>query len=80
MNLQDYLLQFNVDIQKLKKKITIDSYWNQIIYDKYGKNIKIDLDQIKKNIVKKSIQKEYNLSEIVFNINLKKNLRKNSMI
>ena len=68
--LQDYLLQFNVDIQKLKKRMAIDSYWNQVIYDMYGKNIKIDLDQIKKNIVKKSIQKEFLLSEIVFNIDL----------
>ena len=68
--LQDYLLQFNVDIQKLKKRMAIDSYWNQVIYDMYGKNIKIDLDQIKKNIVKKSIQKEFLLSEIVFNIDI----------
>ncbi len=72
--LQDYLMKFNIKIQDLEKKITIDSYWNQLIYDLYNKNIKIDLDQIKKNILKNNMQKEFLLSEIVFSLDINENL------
>lgn len=71
--LEEYLLQFNIQIQKLKKRVSIDSYWNQIIYDIYKDKIKIDLNQIKKNILKDNIQKEFLLSEIVFNIEIEEN-------
>ncbi len=73
--LQKYLQEFNIDIKNLKKKLAIDNFWNQIIYDKYFKAIKIDIEKIKKNISKKSVQKEYQLSEIVFNLNLDENFK-----
>ena len=72
--LQEYLMQFNIKIQSLKKRIAIDSYWNQVIYDLYNKNIKIDLEQIKKNILENNMQKEFLLSEIVFNLDINENL------
>ena len=68
--LQEHLSQFDLNIQALKKRIAIDSFWNQVIYDLYNKNVKIDLEQIKKNILKNNIQKEFLLSEIVFGIDL----------
>ena len=68
--LQEYLLQFDISIQTLKKRMAIDSLWNQLIYEMYGKNIKIDLDQIKENILSNNIQKEFLLSEIVFNLDM----------
>ncbi len=71
--LKDYLLQFDIDIPMLKKRIAIESFWNQIIYDMYFKSIKINLDEIKKNILEKNTQKEYLLSEIVFNLNIEEN-------
>ena len=71
--LKEYLLQFNIEIQSLNKRMTIDSFWNQIIYDMYIQNVKIDLDQIKNNILKDNLQKEYLLSEIVFNLNIDEN-------
>ena len=52
----------------LKKKISISSVWNQFIYDKYAKNIKIDIEQIKRDILSDNKQNEYFLSEIVFNL------------
>ena len=70
--LKDYLLQFDIDIPMLKKRITIESFWNQIIYDMYFKSIKINLDEIKKNILKNT-QREYLLSEIVFDLNIEEN-------
>ena len=71
--LKNYLLQFNIEIQTLKKRIAVDTYWNQIIYDMYFQNVKIDLDQIKNNILKNNLQKEYLLSEIVFDLDIEEN-------
>ncbi len=71
--LKEYLLQFDISIQILKKRMAIDSFWNQVIYDMYNKNIKIDLDEIKKNILTDNIQKEFLLSEIVFNLDVQEN-------
>ena len=64
----DHLNQFNIDLKMLKKKISISSVWNQFIYDKYAKNIKIDIEQIKRDILSDNKQNEYFLSEIVFNL------------
>ena len=71
--LKEYLLQFDISIQTLKKRMAIDTFWNQVIYDLYGKNIKIDLDQIKRNILQDNLQKEFLLSEIVFNLDMQEN-------
>jgi peptidyl-prolyl cis-trans isomerase SurA len=55
-------------LRKLKRKINIELYWNELIYNKYNKLVKIDenllLEKIK-NAVNEE-QKEYNLLEIVF--------------
>ena len=64
----DHLNQFNVDIKFLRKKISISSVWNQYIYDRYVQNIKIDINQIKKDILSDNKQNEFFLSEIVFNL------------
>ena len=65
----NYLMNFNVSIDYLKKKILIENEWKSLIYAKYIDSIKINkvklnekLDSISKN---KSLL-EYNLSEIVF--------------
>ena len=74
--LEEYLLQFNIEIRKLKKRISIESYWNQVIYDIYKEKVKIDLNQIKKNILENNKQKEFLLSEIVFNIEIDEDFEK----
>ena len=70
----DHLNQFNVDLKTLRKKISISSVWNQFIYDRYSQNIKIDIEQIKKDILSNNKQNEYFLSEIVFNLEKNENL------
>ena len=70
----DHLNQFNVDIDFFRKKISISSVWNQFIYDRYSQNIKIDVNQIKKNILSNNKQNEYFLSEIVFDLEKNENL------
>ena len=69
-----HLKKFDIEKKFLRKKISINSFWNQLIYDKFYQSVKIDLDEIKKNITQDDKQIEYNLSEIVFNINNNENL------
>jgi len=61
-----FLIQNKLDLNDIKKKITIDLYWNRYIYLKYKDNIKIDINNIKQKLSKKKIQKEYLISEILF--------------
>lgn len=59
----------NIDIKFIREKISIDSFWKSFIYEKFHKNVKIDVSQIKKNLSNKEKQSEYMLSEIVFTLN-----------
>ena len=52
----------------VKEKIIIETLWNKLIFEKFSKNVKIDQNEIKNIINKKKTQKEYLLSEIVFDI------------
>ena len=83
---QNYLKKYNVRKPELiRNKMTINAIWNQFIYDKYSKNIKIDKNKLKQDIQKNESQTEYLLSEIVFNlkekqtINEKFNIIKNAI-
>jgi len=69
-----HLKKFDIKKKFLRKKISINSFWNQLIYDKFYQSVKIDLDEIKKNLVQDDKQIEYNLSEIVFNLDNNENL------
>ena len=50
--------------------------WNDLIVSKFLKDIKIDKEEIKKDIIKNNKQKEFLLSEIVFNIKDKEKIDK----
>lgn len=63
-----YLKNFGIKPDFIRNKMTINAIWNQFIYDKYSKNIKIDYDKLKDDILKNENQNEYLLSEIVFNL------------
>ena len=55
-------------IETILDKIKTEILWNQLILNKFSKNLKIDKIKIKNNILKNNIQKKYLLSEIVFNL------------
>lgn len=74
--LGQHLNKFNLDIQKIEKKIHINALWNQIIYDKFSSNVKIDVDKLKKEILNNTKQTEFLLSELVFNLEINENLEK----
>ena len=75
-NFKNYLENNSVSFENLKNKIAIDSLWNEIIFFKFQKKIKIDRDNLRKQITKKKDKeiKSYLLSEIVFNVDEKLNL------
>ena len=69
-NFINYLDQYNITIEFVKNKISIDVIWNDLIFSKFSKKVKIDANKIRENL-KKNISKnskEYLLSEIIFDI------------
>ncbi len=69
--INDYEVFFkneNLNPEFVKEKIIIETLWNKLIFDKFSKNVKIDQSEIENSIKKKKTQKEYLLSEIVFDI------------
>ena len=73
-----YLKNYDLTLGKIKKKITIDALWNQLIIQKYSSQITINKQQIRNEILSNSnIQsREYELSEIIFEIENKDELPK----
>ncbi len=66
---ENYLSDFDVSIDDLKKKIEIENEWKNLIYNKYSKSVKIDKNKLInkiERISKEEFSLEYNLSEIIF--------------
>lgn len=70
-----YIQKNNIPLNIIKKKITIEVLWNQLIFRKFSSNVKIDKEEIKKDVLKNDTVKEYLLSEIVFSIDDQENLK-----
>lgn len=79
---ENYLKNFNLSLVDVKKKIEIEVLWNQMIMQKYDKQIDIDKNKLKKKIIEQKMLNDekikYELSEIVFQVDTKKKL--NEMI
>ncbi len=58
----------NYSLLEIKKKIKIELLWNELIYSRYGNQVKINKKEIleKINTLQNDSKKEYLLSEIVF--------------
>ena len=69
VDFENYFTSINIDPDLIKKKITIEVLWNEYIFSKYNQNVKIDKQSIVKNLKKSEKQKEFLLSEILFNVN-----------
>ncbi len=70
---ENYLSQNNVDIERVKEKISIEIAWNDLIVKSFADEIEIDQNLIKKQLEKLDKEKIDNflLSEIIFTINNK---------
>ena len=73
-----FLKNYDLTINNIKRKIAIDALWNELIIKNYSSQISINEAKIKKEILKNSkIQsKEYQLSEIIFEVTNKKEVEK----
>ena len=73
-----YLKDFSLTLNDVKKKISIDALWNELVIKKYASQVKINEEQIKMKIIKnKRIQsKDYWLFEIIFEIKNKDEIKK----
>ncbi len=60
----------NLNYEMIREKLKVEAYWNQLIYEKYSKNLKIDKNELREKIINNLKNKkkrfEYNLSEILY--------------
>ena len=70
---EDYLAQKNIDIERVKEKISIEIAWNDLIVKTFANEIEIDENYMKKQLEKFDKKEIDNLllSEIIFTINNK---------
>ena len=62
-----YIEKYGLTYRDIKQKIRIETVWNQLIFQKYNEQVKIDLEKLRKKILKqKENQNSYLLSEILF--------------
>ena len=75
---EKFLKLQNLEIDTVKKKLYMEFLWNSMIYNKYGKGIKIDENKIRKKVIemsKKDREKKFLLYELVYNIDDVNNLQ-----
>ena len=72
-NLEDfkkYLVKNDINYFNVLKKIETEALWNELIYSIYSKNVKIDEERLKEDILKSNAKtiKSYLMSEIFFEV------------
>ena len=75
----ELLIGTNVDYEKVVEKMKYEAFWNELIFQKYNSLVRIDKKQLKLNLTKKISENkkyEYNLSEILFEIEKDESLEK----
>ena len=80
-NLNDfkkYLKENNVEYRNMLSKIETEALWNQLIFSKFSKKVKIDEEKLRKEIIlSKTLEKKsYLMSEIVFEVSKKNEINK----
>ena len=77
---ENFFLSKDIDPNVIKKKISIEVLWNQLIYSRYNQNVKIDKQLIKNNLSNNKKQTEFLISEILFNIDENEDLNKKFLL
>ena len=77
---ENFFLSKDIDPNVIKKKISIEVLWNQLIYSRYNQNVKIDKQLIKSNLSNNKKQTEFLISEILFNIDENEDLNKKFLL
>ena len=79
---EKHLRDFGINLDLVKKKISIEIAWNDYIFTKYGKSVQIDENKIRnkiKELSKKNNIENFLLSEIIFTVNEGENLESKFM-
>ena len=73
-----YLKDYDLTINDIKIKIAIDALWNELVIQKYSQKVTINEDDIRKKILRnnKVQSKDYQLSEIIFEVANKVEVKK----
>ena len=69
IELKEYFQKFDISKNEILSKIEIETLWNQLIFQKYNSQVKIDENILKEKLIKRKKNlkiKEVNISEIVF--------------
>lgn len=69
IKLEKYFQKFDLSKKEILSKIEIETLWNQLIFQKYNPQVKIDKNILKEKLIKRKKnlkKKELNISEIVF--------------
>ena len=69
IELKEYFQKFDISKNEILSKIEIETLWNQLIFQKYNSQVKIDENILKEKLIKRKKNlkiKEINISEIVF--------------
>ena len=78
---EKHLSDFGINLDLVKKKISIEIAWNDYIFTKYNKLVQIDEKKIKnkiKELSKNNDVENFLLSEIIFTVNEGENLKSKS--
>ena len=77
---ENFFLSKDIDPNVIKKKISIEVLWNQLIYSRYNQNVKIDKQLIKNSLSNNKKQTEFLISEILFNIDENEDFNKKFLL
>ncbi len=85
---EDELIQIlkkdNINYKEVVEKVKYETLWNELIFQKFNKSVKIDKDYLTKQLkvkIYKNRKFEYNLSEILFEVDNNENvIKKNDEI
>ncbi len=66
--LKIYIKKNGIKYESIKKKLQIELLWNQLIFNKHSKDIKIDKEKIRNEINLNNFQEEFFISEILFTL------------
>ena len=78
--IRNYLSNYGLTKDDVKKKIEIEIVWNKLIFEKYKDQVEVDIEKIKKKLKEEEFkfknQEIFLLSEILFNAKNKEELNK----
>tara|TARA_B110001452_G_scaffold255921_1_gene248788 strand:- start:120 stop:1058 length:939 start_codon:yes stop_codon:yes gene_type:complete len=77
---EEYLDRYELNLDEIKEKFIIELFWNELIKQKFTNLINVNIDLLKEEINKKNFTnkkiKEFNLLEILFQVNTQSELNK----